>query len=211
MSRRVLTLLVLVGLAVLPQVRGQDEKKEEKKAEKTICEEGFIRSWLMLAPIPLAEGEDPGAALDKAQVKDEATLSAKDGDKIKVGEKELTWKKFAAEEYFFDFNKLLGAQTENAMGYAITTILAEDEMKDVVLKIGSDDGCKIWLNGKEVGKHTEDRAVDKDQNTFEKLTLKKGENMLVFKVVNNSLDWSGCARFVDTEGKPLKGIKAVVK
>ena len=32
-------------------------------------------------------------------------------------------------------------------------------------------------------------------------------NVLVFKVVNEKEDWSGCARFVDKDGKVLKGLK----
>ena len=178
---------------------------------KTIDEEGFIKEWLLLCPIPLADGEDSGEAVDKVQVKDEAKLAPTDGDKVKVKDKELTWKKQQCDEHFFDFNKQLGAVTENAVGYAVTYVTADAEKKDVTLKIGSDDGFKIWLNGKEVGKGTEGRALDKDQDSFDKLTLKKGSNVLVFKVTNGIADWSGCARFVDKDDKPVLGLKVELK
>ena len=176
-----------------------------------VDDEGFIKEWLLLAPIPLAEGEEPAAAIDKSQIKDEAKLAPKDGDKIKVGDAELVWKKYVAKEYFFNFNDFLGKETERAVGYAVTYVACENELKEVSLKIGSDDQCKVYLNGKEVGKVTDERATDKDQNSYDGLALKKGSNVLVFKVVNASQEWSGCARFTDKDGKPLKGLKVELK
>jgi hypothetical protein len=186
---------------------------EDKKADakKTIDDDGFIKEWLLLGPIPLADGESQADAVDKTQVKDEAKLAPKDGDKVTVGKTELTWKKQTAEEYYFNFNTHAGEVKEQAAGYAVTYIVADAEVKDVTLKIGSDDGWKVWLNGKEVGKGTDDRALDKDQNAYEKLTLNKGENVLVFKVCNGIADWTGCARFVDKDDKPVKGLKVELK
>jgi hypothetical protein len=177
---------------------------------KSIDDEGFIKEWLLLAPIPL-QGEDAGAAVDKQQVKDEAKLEPKDGDKTSVGSAELVWKKNTAKEHYFDFNDFLGKETEQSVGYAVTYVISDTESKDVVLKIGSDDQSKVYLNGKEVGKVTEARALDKDQNSYEGLTLKKGSNTIVFKVINEGGDWSGCARFTDKDGKPIKGLKVEFK
>ena len=205
MSKRVFGWLLAAGLlAAVPFVRAADEKK-------TIDDEGFIKEWLLLCPIPLADGESQADAVGKEKVKDEAKLEPKDGDKVKVGDKELTWKKQTADEHYFDFNKAAGEVKEQAAGYAVTYITAADEVKGVTLKVGSDDGFKIWLNGKEVGTGTEDRPLDKDQNTFDGLTLKKGSNVVVFKVCNGIADWTGCARFVDKDGKPVKGLKVELK
>ena len=178
---------------------------------KSTDDEGFIREWLLLAPIPLAEGEEASKAIDKEQLKDEAKLAPKDGEKVKAGDAELVWKKHTAKEYFFDFNEFLGKETLNAVGYAVTYVVSEAEVKDAVLKIGSDDQAKLYLNGKEVGKFTEERATEKDQNSFEGLTLNKGTNTLVFKVINEGGEWSGCARFTDKDGKSIKGLKAQTK
>lgn len=207
-------LAAVLGLAMVGFTA--DDKKEEKKAddkkEAAFTDDGHIKLWLLLAPIPLAEGESQADAVDKEKVKDEAKLAPKEGDKVKVGKDELTWKKQVAEDYFFDFNKMIGEVKEQAAGYAVTYIIADEEMKDLELEIGSDDGFKIWLNGKEVGKGTDDRALDKEQNKFEKLTLKKGENVLVFKVCNGIQEWTGCARFVDKDDKPVtKGLKIELK
>jgi hypothetical protein len=205
MSNRIRIGGLLASLAVLVTAAAADEKG------KAIDDDGFIREWLLLCPIPLADGEDFSDAVDKAQVTDEAKLAPKDGDKVKVNGRELAWKKQAADEYFFDFNKAIGEIKENAVGYAVTYITADAEKKDVTLKIGSDDGFKIWLNGTEVGKGTDGRPVDKDQDTIEKLTLTKGRNVLVMKVTNGQFEWKGCARFVGKDDKPVAGLKVELK
>src|SRR5262249_52080878 len=186
-----LTLLVAQGL------RAEDMKPDE---------EGFLRSWLLLAPISLAEGQSEEDGLNKEWIAGEAKLAPKEGDKAKVGDKELTWKAVKASDYFFDVNAALGDTTENAVAYAVAYVTAPDEMKGLQLRIGSDDMCKVYLNGKEVIKATEDRPVDKDQNQADDVTLNKGVNVIVFKVVNGVVDWSGCARFTDKDGRRVPGV-----
>src|SRR5437588_5672092 len=79
------------------------------RAEKSGLDgEGFIQRWLVLAPIPLAEGQGGAEALDKEQLKDEAGLKPRAGDKAKAGDKELSWKEHACKEHLLDFNALLG-------------------------------------------------------------------------------------------------------
>jgi len=173
---------------------------------KTIDADGFFKSWLVIAGIPLPDGVSSGDAVDKEIVQEEAKLAPKAGDKVKVGEVEYTWKTLTCAEHYLDFNKFLGDIKENAVAYAVVTFTADAEVKDAVLKIGSDDGMKAYLNGKEIGKQTDDRALEKDQNSFEKLTLAKGKNTLVLKVTNSGQDFSACARFVDAEGKPIRGL-----
>ena len=202
----------VLGLTLaFAQDKKDDVKKADDKKATGIDAEGFIKEWLLLGPIPLAEGESQADAVDKEKVKDEAKLAPKDGDKVKVDKLELTWKKQACEEHYFNLNTHAGEVKEQAAGYAVTYIVADAEVKDAILKIGSDDGCKIWLNGTEVGKVTDDRALYKDQNSFDKLTLKKGENVLVMKVCNGIIDWTARARFVDKDDKPVKGLTVALK
>jgi hypothetical protein len=169
--------------------------------------EGFVQRWLVLAPIPFADGQSGTEALDKEQVKGEAMLKPKAGDKVKAGDKELAWKEHTAKEHLLDFNGFLGAQTEDSVGYAVTFVVAPEELKDVKMKTGSDDQCKVYLNGKEVFKYAEPRPADKDQDTT-LVTLQKGVNVIVAKVVNEKVDWSFCVRFTDKDDKPLTNLKS---
>jgi hypothetical protein len=188
---------VILALLAVPGLRAEDTKPDE---------EGFLRSWLLLAPIPMADGQSEEDALNKEWIANEAKLAPKADDKLKVGEKELTWKAITASDYFFDINGAVGGTTENAVAYAVAYVTAPDEMKGIQLRVGSDDMCKVYLNGKEVIKATEDRPVDKDQNQADNVTLNKGVNVIVFKIVNGAVDWAGAARFTDKDGKPVTGV-----
>jgi hypothetical protein len=171
----------------------------------TFTDEGFIRTWLVLAPIPLDENQSGADGLGKEQIKDEAKLQPKDGDKVKAGKAELTWKKHTTPDYFVDFNAILGKQTEDSVGYAVCYVVADAEMK-VKMKTGSDDQLKVYLNGKKVFEFTDARSADKDQDTTD-VTLQKGVNTLLCKVVNEKVDWQVSCRFVDKDDKPVKNLK----
>jgi hypothetical protein len=198
MKLRIAALAALtVGLLVAPGLRAAEMKPDE---------EGFLRNWIVLAPIPMADGQTGEDSLNKVWIENEGKLAPKSGDKVKVGDKELTWKAVEASDYFFDVNGALGEATENAVAYAVAYVTSPDEMKGLQLRVGSDDQCAVWLNGKELVRSTEARPTDKDQNQADDVTLKKGVNVIVFKVVNEGGDWSGCARFTDKDGKPATGL-----
>jgi hypothetical protein len=194
----------ILGLAPLLLLAVAATAADEKSG---VNDEGFLEHWLVLAPIPLAENENAAEALDKQQVKDEAKLKPKAGAKVKAGDKELAWKEHTCPEHLLDFNAFLGNQTEDSVAYAVTYIVAPEELKDIKMKTGSDDEAKVYLNGKEVFKFAEPRAADKDQDTTE-VTLHKGVNVLVVKVVNEKVDWSFCVRFTDKDDKPLTNLKS---
>jgi len=134
-------------------------------------------------------------------------LRPKEGDKVKAGDKELTWKKYQAPEHYFDFNAFLGQQTEDSVGYAVCYLVSDAERPNVQMKTGSDDQAKVWLNGTEGFKNATARPTDKDQDSTD-VTLKKGDTVLVVKVVNEKVDWSFCVRFTDKDDKPVAGLKA---
>lgn len=196
--------MVVAGLALLACAAGA--RPGGGGGKDGVNEEGFITTWLLLAPIPLEPNQSGAEALGKQQIKGEAKLQPKAGDKIKVGDKELAWKEYKVRDYFFDFNDLLGQQTEDSVGYAVCYIHAPADMKDLKLRTGSDDQAMVYLNGKEILKQDQARALDKDQDTTD-VSLNKGVNVLVFKVVNEKIDWSGCARFMDKDGNPVRNLK----
>jgi uncharacterized Zn ribbon protein len=165
--------------------------------------EGFIRNWLVLAPI--AVQEDSGATeIGKDFLGGEATVQPKPGDKVNVNGKILTWTPHQAADYFVDFLKAFGSERgEDAAAYAVAYINADDQMK-VRLSIGSNDQCKVWVNGKQIIAFTETRTLDKDTDSGD-VVLNKGQNVLVFKVINEKNNWQGAARFLQN-GAPVKNI-----
>lgn len=166
--------------------------------------DGFIRNWLILAPI--AVQEDSGATeIEKDFLGGEATIKPKPGDKVNVDGKILTWTPHQTSDYFIDFLKAFGAERgEDVAGYAVAYITADTEMK-IRLSIGSNDQCKLWLNGVQVIKFSETRTLDKDTDRAD-VTLNKGQNVLVFKVINEKNNWQGAARFLQN-GAPVTTLK----
>ena len=165
--------------------------------------EGFIRNWLVLAPI--AVQEDSGATeIEKDFLGGEATIQPKPGDKVNVGGKILTWTPHQAADYFIDFLKAFGAERgEDVAGYAVAYINVAEPMK-VRLSVGSNDQCKVWVNGQQIIKFTETRTLDKDTDSGD-VVLNKGQNVLVFKVINEKNNWQGAARFLQN-GAPVKSL-----
>jgi hypothetical protein len=171
--------------------------------------EGFVRNWLVLAPVP-CEGADNGAVeIDQDQLKGEAKLTPKAGDAAKANGKELTWKAHQTKDFFIDFLASFGGQQgEDVIGWAVAYVHAEAD-QDVKLQVGSNDQCKAWVNGVLYVKNDEGRTLEKDQNSAN-VTLKKGCNAVVLKVINEKNNWQGCVRFTDKTGAALKSLKVTL-
>jgi WD40 repeat protein len=170
---------------------------------------GAIRDWLVLAPI-LFEG--PGdapllAALDNEQVAPEAQLHPRAGESVKAGQIERAWRAVHLKDYVLDFNELLGAETWQSVGYAVSYVQSENAQTNVSVWIGSDDEAKVYLNGKEIHSHGGIQPYVRDQDVVDGVELRAGPNVLVLKVVNGEGAWEGSVRLSDAEGNPLKGIR----
>jgi hypothetical protein len=169
--------------------------------------EGFIRNWLVLAPIAI-EGESGAAEIDRDFLKGEATIAPKAGDKVMAGGQTLAWEAHQTSDYFIDFLQSFGkARGEYVAGYAVAYVTADEEMK-VTLALSTNDQGKAWLNGKEVFKFADTRVLEKDTDRAE-VTLNKGRNVLVLKVINEVNNWQACARFLK-DGGPVKNLRVSV-
>ena len=169
--------------------------------------EGYIRHWLMLAPIALGEGDSGSEAIFRQQVRDEAALRPKGGDKATVGGKELTWQSITAATNYFDFNAVLKSVNDRAAGYAVAYIECETEIRDVIVAVASNDEGRIYFNGVDIYVWSEPRTLMLDAPDKGKVTLKKGVNVIVFKVINEANAWQGAMRLLDKSGAPLKDVK----
>jgi len=174
-------------------------------ADSKVDGDGFVRDWLVLAPFSLPE--DSGAdAIDLAQIAKEGDLKPKAGDTQKVGDKDGTWKAATAKEYQLDLHEVLGARNEDVLAYLVTYVVADKDMPGLTMAIGSNDQAKIWLNGKEVHKFAETRGIDQDSDKIPAMSLTKGVNVIVFKVINQKNDWAAALRFLDQDGKAVTGL-----
>ena len=166
-------------------------------------DEGFIVNWLCLFPIAL-DNEMGAAALEVEQVKGQAKIQPKAGDKVKIGGEEHKWEAQEADETgLLNFEAINSA--DNAAAYAVCYVIVENDWKGKV-KIGSDDEAILWINGKEIIRNETPRPVDIDQDEAS-VTLTKGVNTIVFKVVEEGGDWSGRLRFTDSNDNPNTKLK----
>jgi hypothetical protein len=86
MKNRTIPLVAVLAVVLARYPVVGDETKNGIDAE------GYVCTWLVLAPIPLKEGQSGADALDEESVKDEANLKPEAGDKLDVGGKDLAWK-----------------------------------------------------------------------------------------------------------------------
>jgi hypothetical protein len=168
--------------------------------------DGYVRDWVMLAPIALPEGDTCAEALLKEQIPNESALRPKAGDKVKIGGKELTWRNVTASTNYFDFNETLKSINDHVAGYMVTYIECEKETPDVILAVASNDQGRIYFNGVDIYAFTEARPLMLDADRG-RVTLKKGVNVMIFKITNEQNSWQGAMRLLDKAGAPLKNIR----
>ncbi len=81
------------------------------------------------------------------------------------------------------------------VAYARTRIYSPRD-RAVTMLLGSDDGAKVFLNGKDVHRVMTIRVAEADQDTVS-LPLKKGWNVLLLKIENNFGGFGFYARVID--------------
>ncbi|MCX5683347.1 MAG: hypothetical protein NT049_06645 [Planctomycetota bacterium] len=172
--------------------------------------DGFICNWLLTDPIEV--GDRAGTHEEDSQKEfftkeffpGQNTAMPKLGDKVKIGQTEMAWK--TGGDFALNLGKIAedaGKPFEKAIVLGVCYVWADADMTDVKLKIGSDDSSCWSLNGKDVIRVYSGRACEKDQDTKDGLALKKGCNVLAFRVINGDGEFGACARFTDKNDKPL--------
>lgn len=192
--------LFIVGLSclLLSKLGAADELQPDS--------DGYIRHWLMLAPIALRESEAGAEAIFRQQIRDESALRPKAGDKTQIRGKEFAWKNVTAATNYFDFTTSFKTLGEKEAGYAVTYIECDTEKADVIMAVASNDQGRIYFNGVDIYVWSEPRTLTLDSEKG-RVTLKKGINVIVFKVINEQGNWQGAMRFLDKTGAPLKDLK----
>jgi hypothetical protein len=199
MQKRIATLLsTAASVLLLSHVHAAEVFKPDAQ--------GYIRNWLMLAPIPLPEERSGADLILQDQIRSERTLQPKPGDTIKINEKEFTWKPIEAATNYFDFNAILKSVNDHKVGYMATYIQCDRELPGVIIAVGSNDEGRIYFNGVDIYAFNEPRPLELDADKG-RVTLKKGLNVIIFKVLNEQNSWQGAMRFLDKSGAPLTDLK----
>jgi hypothetical protein len=178
-------------------------------AEKAPDADGFIQRWLLLEPIPATGLTDNAvqASVKKEYFPSQFSVIPNDGDKVTVGNSELTWYAVDTKLYnvnLYHFAHALGKPTSDVLFWAVTILNCPRETPGVRLAIGSNAASVWWVNGAEVIGIYGDRQTVIDDGVSKRLTLRKGPNVVRAAVVNGGGATDFCARFLDSDDRPLK-------
>jgi tetratricopeptide (TPR) repeat protein len=94
---------------------------------------------------------------------------------------------------------------DEALAYALTYV-ESDQDQPAALRLGTDEGYRLWVNGALAGSHDVRRPVRFDQEAVG-IRLEKGWNQLLLKVTEAKGSWGFQARLTRPDGGPLPGIR----
>ena len=177
--------------------------------------DGFIQRWMLLEPLGvtgLTRGEVQ-AMVRKEYFPGQLTAIPHDGDKESVGNATLVWHAVDTNLYnvnLYHFAYSLGKPTSNILVWTVTIVNSPEEMHNVRLAIGSNAASVWWVNGQEVIGIFNDRQTVIDDGVSKRITLKKGPNVIRAAVVNGGGATDFCARLLDANDKPIKGLSVTL-
>ncbi len=160
------------------------------------AEEGFVTRWSLIGPFPWEEKNHPTDArfVGEPNVDLTGAYTALDG-------KGVGWQRYVAERAMVDLVDFFGPSRDCAV-YAYAEFHL-DEDRDILLKIGSNDGFKCWFNGQEVGRFEEGRGYKPDQNVYS-VAGRKGANTVLLKVLQMGGGWACSARITGLDDIPIR-------
>jgi hypothetical protein len=183
-------------------------------AKKAPDEKGFIQRWLVLEPIKKEISSNNiltdsyiNTTFSSTNFSTDFNVLPQNGEIVKVGDKELKW--YALDSKYFTFKLFSFAyaikKPQNGVVFWVVTVInCPEEVKNVRLSAGCNSAGMFWLNGKEAVTLSGNRDMVVDNCTSQRLTLKKGKNIIRGAVINGQgiIDFS--VRFLDENLKPFK-------
>ena len=185
-------------------------------SKKTSDSEGFMQRWLLLEPIKKPNRSNTvftdnyiRTAFTTEYFPNQFTILPKDGEKVKVGEQELTWHALESTNFnvkLFRFAYGLRKEIYGVLFWAVTVVNSPQELKNVRMAVGSNSASMWWLNGKEAVILSGDRRMVMDDCVSTRLTLNKGKNIIRGAVINGPGMSDFCVRFLDEKGESIKDL-----
>jgi alpha-galactosidase len=184
--------LVPTSGKTFPKVDPKVLRQSWDKAQ-TDSEADFISAWHVIGPF--RSPEKGKVSLDLPTPVEPHFLERKDGSidpkvTFESGHDRdglLSWRKVkAAKRGYVNLDRAVGS-VEWACAYAYTEIESVHP-RDTVLGVGSDDGIKIWLNGKVVCTREVQRAYGANEDTAS-VHLEAGVNRILVKIDNYLGGW----------------------
>ena len=129
---------------------------------------------------------------------------------VKTVKQTLTWHALDSENMnvkLFRFAEKWGEKVYGVLFWAVTIIDCDEDIPNLRLAVGSNSASMWWLNGQEALLLSGDRRMVKDDAMSQRLTLKKGRNILRCAIINGPGMSDFCVRFLDEKGQPVTNYK----
>jgi len=161
----------------------------KKEMSKIKAENAFITAWMLSGPYT-KQGVSANKLLDTAFPPENSAADIK-----WVSAKNITNGAVQLDKQFGGYNRA---------AYMLTELISDKE-QTIRLYMGSDDGIKVWLNGKVVYNNNAVRPYKPDSDKAD-ITLKAGKNRLLVKISQGSGEWLGGVRVSAPDGTLAQGL-----
>lgn len=163
---------------------------------------GFIMSWQVIGPFENRDQKGLPVAYPPERKIDLAAA-------VQGKEEEVKWHPFVSTDDFgqVDLNKAIGKHL-GAVAYA-TAEFQSDRARPVELRLGTENACKMWLNGKLLFTSEVYHSLSAMDQFIIRSELKPGKNVILLKVCQNEQkeDWAQVWQFqlraTDSIGKAI--------
>lgn len=152
--------------------------------------DAFVASWQVSGPYCATNGEGPFEAVFAPE---------------KAGGN-AEWRHCAAKRSNGIFAVSLGSifGGDDRAAY-MKAVLRSDKAQEILFEAGSDDGMKVWLNGREIHARNTIRPMRPGDDKFVG-RLEKGDNVLLCKIVQGGGEWGACLRVRAADGGDALGV-----
>jgi len=174
---------------------GWENAKRYTKERKLNLNGEFIRKWQVAGYFAIANDNDRLSNLVNQKQLPEPNILSLVVPKTTDGNL-LTWVEMKSEDDGY-LNLSLGETTENVIAYARCWLWSPEE-RVIDFTIGSDDGCRMWVNGEVVYTDSSWQSARKDRK-FGSCSLQKGWNPVLFKILNGNSNMGLYFRVMDDE------------
>jgi hypothetical protein len=182
--------------------------------------DGFIGRWLLLDPITkpnptntVFTGTYVRAALSPQSFPGDFAALPRAGQAARSDEP-LMWHPLDSKLWdvnLFNFAQSRGKRTYGVVFWAVTVVDSPREIDNVRLAVGSNSASRWWLNGDVAAELFDDRRMVMDDVLSDRLTLRKGRNVIHGAVINGPGLSDFCVRLLDDSGQPIRDLKVVVQ
>lgn len=167
----------------------------------------WLTTWLLCGPFPI--GDESGIDTDAGHLPkfdtdflgDEANVTPKAGQTISYQGKSYSWVAYQSPDSMIDLDAAV-SRKDFVCAYAYTDIQSPQE-KVWLLSLGSNDGCRVWLNGERIFDYNMPRGFQPDDDVVP-VFLRKGTNRLLFKIEERGNRWGFGARFRSFDSREIE-------